>query len=131
MRRRCRGFTLLEVLVAFLVLSLSLGVLMRIFSQSLGNIGAAADHSHALAVAESVLAGAGVETPLADGESDGADDRGYRWQLRMAQQVGDESAETAAAGVALYRVEVAVKAPAGEGDKPLVTLSSLRLAVEK
>ena len=50
-----RGFTLLEVLVAFLILSLTMGVLMRIVSQSIGSLGTAEQHQVALQLAESKL----------------------------------------------------------------------------
>ncbi len=51
-----RGFTLLEVLVAFLILSLSMSVLMRIVSQSLNSMAVAERHQVALQLAESKLA---------------------------------------------------------------------------
>ena len=51
-----RGFTLLEVLVAFLILSLSMSVLMRIVSQSLNSLAVAERHQSAVQLAESKLA---------------------------------------------------------------------------
>ncbi|MBY4678552.1 type IV pilus modification PilV family protein [Marinobacterium arenosum] len=53
---RSRGFTLLEVLVAFLVLAVSLGVLMRLFSQSSDLSRASQNHQQALQLAQSKMA---------------------------------------------------------------------------
>ena len=50
---RQSGFSLLEVLVAFAILSMSLGVLYQAFSNSLRNVGASGDYSRAMIIAVS------------------------------------------------------------------------------
>jgi len=108
-KRSCRGFSLLEVLVAFIVLALALGVLMRIFSGGLGNIGTAEHYSRAVAIAESQLAAVGVESPLAEGESTGGAEPGYTWRTSVQRyDAGAPPLEDAGAPVDLYQVEVAV-----------------------
>jgi general secretion pathway protein I len=65
-RTDCRGFSLLEVLVAFSILALSMGVLMQIFAGGLRSAGLAADYSHAALLAQSELArlrGEGLDPP--------------------------------------------------------------------
>ena len=81
---RQRGFSLLEILVAFSILALSLGVLMQIFSGSLRNADITRDQAQAVALAQTLLASAGVETALAAGERSGSVDDKFRWQLRAA-----------------------------------------------
>lgn len=109
MRHGCRGFSLLEVLVAFIILSLVLGVLMRIFSGALGNIGAAEQYSRAVAIAESKLATMGVEASLEEGESGGEADGGYAWQATVQRfDAGTPTLDNAVQGLGLYRVEVVV-----------------------
>lgn len=76
-----RGFSLLEVLVAFSILALSLGILMQIFSGSLRNADISHDQAQALTLAQSVLASAGIEAPLAAGEATGTLNEKYRWTL--------------------------------------------------
>ena len=49
---RQSGFSLLEVLVAFAILSMSLGVLYQAFSNSLRNVGASGDYSRAMIIGE-------------------------------------------------------------------------------
>ncbi len=109
MKHDSRGFSLLEVLVAFVILSLVLGVLMRIFSGALGNIGAAEQYSRAVAIAESKLAAVGVEAPLEEGESAGDAGGGYAWQATVQRfDAGISPVDNTVQGVGLYRVEVVV-----------------------
>lgn len=107
MKRASRGFSLLEVLVAFVILALVLAVLMRIFSGALRNIGAAEGYSRAVAIAESKLAAIGVGTPLAEGTSADSEN-GYSWQIAVQRE---DTAAPELEGVQpteLYRVEVTV-----------------------
>ena len=65
---RVRGFSLLEVLVAFVILSLVATALFRLFSGALQNVSAADDYSRAVLVAESALAAAAVDAPAPRGD---------------------------------------------------------------
>lgn len=82
--KRARGFSLLEILVAFTILALSLGVLMQIFSASLRNVDITRDAAQATALAQTLLADAGVEAPLEAGESSGTLADRFRWHLQVA-----------------------------------------------
>lgn len=84
-----RGFSLLEVLVAFSILALSLGVLMQIFSGSLRNASSAQEQAQAVALAQSLLTSAGVESPLVAGESSGDVDGRFHWRLRAGPFQGE------------------------------------------
>lgn len=109
MKQACRGFSLLEVLVAFIILALALGVIMRIFSGGLGNIGAAEHYSRAVAIAESKLVAIGVESPLTEGESVGEEEHGYTWRTSVQHyETGAQPLEGAVLPVDLYQVEVVV-----------------------
>jgi len=107
-KQACRGFSLLEVLVAFIILALALGVLMRIFSGGLGNIGAAEHYSRAVAIAESKLVAAGVESPLTEGENTGEAEPGYTWRTSVQRYEAGAQPIEAALPVDLYQVEVSV-----------------------
>ena len=80
MRRPCtpreRGFSLLEVLVAFVILALVATALFRLFSGALVNASAADDYTHAVLVAESVLAEAAAAQPLVETTNSGSADEG-------------------------------------------------------
>jgi general secretion pathway protein I len=123
---RCRGFTLLEVLVAFVILALSLGVLLGIFSAGLRNTRLAADYSAAVALAESKLAEVGVTAPLVPGIEEGAGAGLFRWRSEVVEM--DPVDGTSGIGAArLYRVEVDVTWESMLGPRT-VSLATLRLA---
>ena len=78
---RQRGFSLLEVLVAFVILTTALAVLFRIFSGGLNNLSVSGDYNQAILLAQSKLAGVGVEEPLQTGETYGEWEAGdFRWR---------------------------------------------------
>ena len=78
-----RGFSLLEVLVAFVILALILGVLMQIFSGGLRNASRVDEYQQAMLLGQSKLASIGIEIPLKVSESDGEFDAVYRWHISI------------------------------------------------
>lgn len=129
MKRPARGFSLLEVLVAFVILALSLGVLMRIFSGGLNNVGRAERHAHAVVLAESRLAALGVEAPLEEGENAGETEQGYQWRTLVRRYEGAQGdLDPQSMPIELFQVAVMVSWSEG-GERPgQVVLASLRAA---
>ncbi len=125
MRRACVGFSLLEILVAFVIMALALGVLMRVFSGALNSTAVAEHYAEALLIAESKLAAIGVETPLNDAEASGETKSGYLWKTQVVQ-VHAEADVDEAVSAGLFRVEVTVDWEAGGGKTRQVRLVSLR-----
>ena len=83
--RRTSGFTLLEVLVALSILSISFGVLMQSFGDFSRTAGVTEDYRQALMVAESQLAWARADPASASaGYGDTADER-FRWTLSSSR----------------------------------------------
>lgn len=78
-----RGFSLLEVLVAFSILAMSTGVLMQIFSGGLRNVEVSSQHARAIALAEAQLALAGAESAPQAGERSGTFADLFQWRLTM------------------------------------------------
>ncbi len=123
---RARGFTLIEVLVAFAILAVALVVLIQVFSSGLRNARIAENYTTATLYAESMLAAVGVETPLAASETSGDFDERFRWRLDVQPYEVPGSDEEAAAGRAF---QVVVTVSWGDEDDPRdVTLTTLRLA---
>ena len=80
-----RGFSLIEVLVAFVILALVATALFRLFSASLANASASEEYSRALLVAESQLALAAAAQPLRETSERGTEDAGrVSWETRVA-----------------------------------------------
>jgi general secretion pathway protein I len=127
-RRVQAGFSLLEVLVAFSVLALSLGVLLQIFSTAMRGVDLAGQYSEAVLLAESRLASVGSAIPLEAGNYVG-DDAGYRWQVSLApyaDPLSDANLTNPGAPEPL-QVRVEVRWRDGERERSLA-LDSLRLA---
>lgn len=125
--RKNDGFSLIEILVAFVILSLTLGTIMQIFSGGLRNVGNSDDYSRALYLAESRLAALGVEQTLREGLMTGELDGRFRWQIQAQPYLGASTSDEAQLKFMLYRVTVAVNW--GDGAKARrLELSSLRMA---
>ena len=83
-RRRSAGFSLLEVLAAFVILALVATALFRLFSGSLANASAAEEWSRALLLAESQLDLAASTQPLKESTERGNDSTGnIQWETRV------------------------------------------------
>jgi len=84
--KREAGFTLIEVVVAFVMLALVLGVSFQIFSTGLQRAGDLEDYSRALVIAQSRLAEASYGDTFEEGEKSGeTDDRRFRWTVGVSQ----------------------------------------------
>jgi len=77
------GFSLLEVLVAFAILSLTLGVLMQVFSRAVNTTVLSGELSRAAALAEARLNAVGLEIPLEPGTFTGDPEDGLEWQVSI------------------------------------------------
>lgn len=76
-----QGFTLLEVLVSFLLLSVSLTVIMNIFSASVHHQVTGAEYRKALQFAESRMAEVTSGQALRPGRDRGRIDDKYHWEV--------------------------------------------------
>ena len=126
MRKTCQGMTLIEVLVAFIVLSLTMAVIMQIFSGGMRNARLAECYSRAVFLAESKMAAVGLELPLAFGEESGQVGEDMQWRVTVTPAEEDPSTNTQLMPVRLYQVRVT--ASWGENDRERkFELLSLRL----
>lgn len=129
MKRASAGFSLLEVLVAFVILALTLSVIMRIFSGGLRNVVLADDYSRAVLLAESRIAELGVQ-PV-EGEARGEFDQQFRWHSTVRPWLDDASGAGAGSQpLAVRLMEIEVRVAWGEegGKAREVGLSTLQLA---
>lgn len=134
MQRAERGFTLLEVLLAFLILSVSLAVLYRGAAGSLQVVDRAQSMQTAVMLAQSKLETLDVTEPLGIGETEGTfENEAYRWVLIVkpfpALEEGEDETNVAddPADSPAYDIELKVKwdALAQENE---ISINTLRLA---
>jgi len=133
-RFREDGFSLLEVLAAFVILALVGTALFRLFSRALGNASLSEEYSRATLYAESRLAPLGVDAPLAEGAQQGTSDDGrYSWTLSVAPYsppgtTPDMENAVPAMATKLWRLVVTVRWPGAPGSERSVALATLRVA---
>jgi general secretion pathway protein I len=124
MSARQRGFTLLEVLAALMILALAFGALLRLVSSGLGGLRAAEDYAGASLLAESWLDGLGIERPLREGAATGAFDDRFRWWADI-RRVPLPAAD--GWPVQAFEVDLTVTWDEGARERS-IALSTLRLA---
>jgi general secretion pathway protein I len=128
-RRQAAGFALLEVLIAFVIAALALGVLSAAALAGLRAAQVAGHYEGALAHARSHLAALGRGGGLLPGDQQGDDGGGFLWhshvRLLATAPVARGDAATVARGpqVALYAVAVTISWQDGERDRSVVLRS--------
>jgi len=127
--RRSRGFTLIEVVVAFVLLTLVLATSFEIFSTGFARAALLEDESRALLIAQSRLATAGVEENLKEGETRGeSEDRRFQWTVSVKRSdEGTEPGKPAPSVYQLYRIDVVVAWQGADDRHRQLALSTLGL----
>jgi general secretion pathway protein I len=138
-RRHARGFTLIEVLIAFVILAGSVLALMQLFSSGLTAAGRTDDFVRAVTHAESRLAEVAGQVEIAEGSTSGDVDAGrFRWTATVTP-IPDplppaEGQPVANLRIKLLEIVVTVEfgdsADAGSNGRN-VTLRTLRLVPKK
>lgn len=131
MRSRARGFTLIEIVIAFAVLALALTLLLGTLSGSAREVRDSADAGRAALHAQSLLDQVGVGEAIEAGTRDGEfEDGRYRWRLQIDPYADPtrRTREPLEPGAArLMRLALHVEWGDG-GPRQRLELQSLRLA---
>lgn len=127
--KRQRGYSLIEVIVAFALLAGALTLLLGTLSGAARQVRDSDAYSRAALHAQSLLAAQGVETPLQPGRQGGTfEDGRFRWTLD-AQPYADPHARDAApppGGAGLLQLDLQVNW--GEAPSQQLHWRTLRLA---
>ena len=105
---KVKGITLIEVLVAFVILAMSVSVLLRIFSSGTTNIVISQQYVDAVQVAEMQLASVGVEKELTPTTESGVVGGKYNWQMTIEPYAFYEDEEQEMYPVSAFRILVEV-----------------------
>jgi len=100
------GFTLIEVLIAFVIMTIMLGAIFKAFSGGLNGLDASEGYAIAAMQAQSKLAEIGIASPLETGVTNGIFENETQWDLDispfdMPGQSPDEEQKTLAFKVVL------------------------------
>ena len=129
------GFTIVEVLAAFVVFGLALAGIMQLFTRGLTDAQLADEYARAVMIAQSRLAAFTAVELVEERNAEGTEDR-YRWRVTAAAY--DERRETPNADasrdlnlrVRLIRVDSVVAWSAADGRARDVRLATLVLAAK-
>lgn len=83
--QRSRGFTLIEMIAAFVIFAIAVGALMQILTMSMNNARRSADETRAALWAQSLLDNVGIGERIKAGNSHGEFDRKFHWELQVDQ----------------------------------------------
>lgn len=121
--RANRGFSLLEMLVALVILSLSLGSLYQSTTAAIRNVSVANQYTRATMLAESMLASAS-DLRTEEASVSGTFDI-YRWETTAwpAENPLALGNEAGLRGAALQYVRVTVSWPGGQSDRKVSLLT--------
>lgn len=122
-RRTNRGFTLVEVLIAFAILAVALTALMQAFSQGLRSLEVAEDYATATMLARSKMAEIGPLIAVEESELTGEFENGWQWRVAIVPFADDGDPDVELGAVTLFDVNVAIE----RDDRIFAELYSLRI----
>jgi len=90
---RNAGFTLLEVLLAFVVFAISFAVVLEILTGSMRNTARAREYTETALIAQTIMDQLGLDIPLESGTSASGEGGDYTWQLEIHPFTGGGGTE--------------------------------------
>ena len=127
-RQRSSCFTLLEVMLAFVIFALSFATVLEIMAGTIRSVGRASEDTEVALMAQSLMDLVGTEIPIEEGEYSGTGMDRYQWEMDISLydtggQASDEGMTTQEladlSGSELYRVELYVDWETGRRQREL------------
>ena len=119
-----QGFTLLEVMLAFVIFALSFATVLEIMAGSMRSVRRASDDTEVALFAQSIIDLVGTEIPIEEGQYSGMGMDRYQWQLGLSlyDSVGEDVGTVELAemsGIELYRVDLDIDWDTGRNQRDL------------
>ena len=123
-RQAARGFTLLEVMLAFVIFALSFATVLEIMAGSMRSVRRASDDTEVALFAQSIIDLVGTEIPVEEGAFSGTGMDRYQWQLDIYLfEASDETLHTQElaemSGIELYKVDLYIDWETGRRQRSL------------
>ncbi len=128
--RNSGGFTLLEVMLAFVIFALSFATVLEIMAGSMRSVRRASDDTQVALLAQSIIDLVGTEIPIEEGQFNGSAMDRYDWNMGIyLYAASDEDVRTLElaelSGIELYQVDLDINWQAGRRDRS-VHFSTIR-----
>lgn len=125
-----RGFTLIEVLTAMMILTISMVTIFQLFSDGLRSLDVSTGYTRAIFLARAKMSEILLADRLKEGETEGSIEEGYRWRLSIVpivKEKEEDSKRLLKPWVKLFQVSVDVIWDNG-GHKKTFSLKTIHLA---
>jgi general secretion pathway protein I len=122
-QRNIRGFTLLEVLVALVLMGVTVTIIMQLFSANLRSLAASEEYTAAVVRAETKMREVLDSGSFVEGETHEEDPEGFAYDVSIKEALPDRAEDL---NVRLMEIRLTLRWRMGSRDKSL-TLTSLKL----
>lgn len=122
---RSAGFTLLEVIVSFAALAITVPIILQLYSTAFGGSGRTEVQLRALLEAKSKIAEFSASSRLRPGLFEGVTDDGAAWRVSIVAHRHKDDRQSSDRPIRAYRIEVSVGRRGQNFDD--VTLRTIRL----
>jgi general secretion pathway protein I len=127
-RNGMKGFTLLEVLTAMMILTISIVVIFQLFSGGLRSARLSDEYTRAIFHARAKMEATLLADRLMEGETEGIVEEDYQWKLSVAPMESEEDSEVLSKTMdRLFQVTVDIIWSDGECDRTF-TIRTLYMA---
>ena len=127
-RQGCRGFTLLEVLTAMMILTISIIVIFQLFSGGLRSAKLSDEYTRAIFHARAKMEETLLADRLREGVKEGLVEENYLWKLSVVPMESEEDSGALSRSLeTLFQVTVDITWKEGEREK-IFTIQTLHMA---
>jgi general secretion pathway protein I len=124
------GFSLLEILIAFAILSISVSIILKIFATGLTSTHLANDYTNAVQIANNLIAQTSMENPLQRSESSGIENNMYHWRRQIVpHQFLSAELDISTLPIQIYQINIEVWW--GDGRHHTLELSTLKMITKE